>query len=640
MNFFRHQEDARRNTAWLITLFTIAVGGVILVVNLMFIAFIAAGFSNTAAGVSNDPLNVYTLEHWLVVSGTTLSVILICSFFRQLSLRHGKDVANALGATLLDPGTPDLDEKRILNVVQEMALASGMPVPDVYVMEDSGINAFAAGYQPSDAVIGITRGALEALNRDQLQGVIAHEFSHIFNGDMRMNMRLTGILYGITFIAEIGYLLLHSTNRRSSSSSRDNPAAALFFLGLGLVIVGSVGTFFGKLIKAGVSRQREFLADASAVQFTRNPSGISDALKIIGYGAGSHISASAAHEMSHFFFGSISRFKPSSFSMMFATHPPIDERISRVEPGWDGHYLQPRQKPIMVPSFAADSGAEVSGFNDFGQVAYSTPESANETVLSELRGSEFLLGEVATANAHSAQALAFALLISGSDEATARRQQDQISIQHGQESFRETLRYLAEVRRSDKEVRLELIEKAVPALRRMSAKQYQVFHQTLVSLVQMDGKIELFEWCLYRILLQYLGSHFGTLPNISQKHKSAHAVADDIAVILSYVAHAGTPNDQAAGLAFEAAIMSENLLMRSRLPEHAHQHGLKPLNKALTALIASAPTVRERLIRAISVCIHHDGKVTPEERDLLRSIGAILEVPVGMFGDEQEALLS
>ncbi len=633
MNFFRHQEEARRNTGRLILLFSLAVIAVILTVNLLFIAGI--GFTLGAHRISG----IYDAEHWAVVSFTTLAVILISSFFRQLSLSKGSDVANSLGATLLDPGSRDPDERRLLNIVEEMAIASGMPVPDVYVMEDSGINAFAAGYQPSDAVVGVTRGAISALTRDQLQGVIAHEFSHIFNGDMRMNMRLTGIIYGIVFIGEIGRMIVRGSHNRGFTTRRTDPRAAIF--GFALMAIGYGGEFFGRMIKSAVSRQREFLADASAVQFTRNPDGISGALKVIGYGAGSRVGSPSALEVSHFFFGPVMRFRRA----MFATHPPLDERIQKIQPGWDGHYLKPRMQHIELRDFSYNDSDAISGFSGSHD---QTPanvdnteapaESGYATVPYESRGEEFLRSELAIINAMSAEALVFALLMSGSSEETAREQQNMIQQKHGSATFREALRYLNEVRRTDKEVRLELVERAMPALRRMSLKQYRTMNQTLVGMIQLDNRIDLFEWCLYRLILQYLGRHFGTLPAFRQKRKSAHALADDIAVVMAYVAHAGTKDYQSAVLAFEAGISSEQLLMRDCNPEHAPHKSLKPLNKALSALIASAPEVRERVMRAISVCVHHDGKITMEERDMIRTLAAILETPLGMFENAAELI--
>lgn len=666
MNYFRTQEQARRNTLWLVFLFLMAVSAVILTTNMLFVGMIF--FATYDPATPSPAFDLYTTEHWLLVSGTTLGIILICSFFRQLSLSQGSDVANALGATRLDPGTRDPDEKRLLNVVEEMAIASGMPVPDVYVMEDNGINAFAAGYQPSDAIIGITRGTLTGLNREQLQGVIAHEFSHIFNGDMRMNMRLTGVIYGIVFLGQIGRMILRGALHRRHVSSRDNGSGIIVIYGIafGLLLIGYGGEFFGRMIKSAVSRQREFLADASAVQFTRNPSGVGDALKIIGYGAGSRVSAPAALEMSHFFFGPVMRFH----SRMFATHPPLDERIQRIEPGWDGHYLAPRKPTLDIHSASSASTPKNANHNTddvFADVAmgFSATDLASEHVLKkarssatvntdapieysspmtqEPRGHDFLIKETVVFNAMSAQALLFALLMVEATEEIARRQQDLVQIHHGQETFRETLRYLREARITERRHRLELIERSLPALRRLSLKQYQTLNQTLVAMVQMDGRIDLYEWCLYRLVLQYLGGHFGTL-NVTAsvsapKHKSALAVADEIAVVMAYVAEAGHDQNNAIDLAYQAGMLSGHFLARPRDSNHSVRVSLKPLNKALAVLTRSTPLVREQVIRALVVCARHDNHITDNERDMIRTIAAIMETPLGMFGDEAADLL-
>src|SRR5262249_2273093 len=179
---------------------------------------------------------------------------------------------------------PDL--RKLLNVVEEMSIASGVPMPEVYLMPDEkGINAFAAGTAPDNAVIGVTEGCVRHLKRDELQGVIGHEFSHILNGDMRLNMRLIGVVFGLLCIMLVGRVMLDAFIRggspRSSSARNANPPP-IFLLAIGLIVIGWPGAFFGRLIQAAVSRQREFLADASAVQFTRNPLGLAGALKKIG----------------------------------------------------------------------------------------------------------------------------------------------------------------------------------------------------------------------------------------------------------------------------------------------------------------------------------------------------------------------
>jgi len=354
MNFFAAQDKARRNTTRLVVFFLMAIASLIILSNIVIL--LALGFVNPEYLAADDFFAQFDWTQFAMVSVGIASVILIGTVYKLVQLSGGgRSVAEMMGGKLIPQDTYDYDEKKLINVVTEMSIASGTPVPAVYVMEhEQGINAFAAGYTQKDAVVAVTRGTLETLTRDELQGVIAHEFSHIFNGDMRLNIRLIGILHGILIIGIVGYYVLRAAPR--SRSSRGNGAAPLALLGLGLMVVGYSGTFFGNLIKSAVSRQREYLADASAVQFTRNPEGIAGALKKIGGNSyGSRVNAAAAEEISHTFFGeAVGHF----MNFMMATHPPLEKRIRRIDPGWDGDYITPqkieRSQQRSVPQIFID----------------------------------------------------------------------------------------------------------------------------------------------------------------------------------------------------------------------------------------------------------------------------------------------
>src|SRR4051812_8638234 len=327
MDFFERQDKARRNTKMLVFYFVAAVAAIILSVYLVVIlAFVAQG---SGGGGWNPQL-------FFAVATGVIAIVCFGSLYKISELHSGGGaVARMLGGRLVSPVTSDPDEKKLRNVVEEMSLASGVPVPEIYVMdEEEGINAFAAGHATSDAAVAGTRGCMRLLNRDELQGVIAHEFSHILNGDMRLNLRLMGFIHGILCLAIIGRVLLNTgSSRRSSSDKKGNP---LPLLGIGLLIIGGIGVFFGKLIKSAVSRQREFLADASAVQFTRNPEGLANALKKIGgLSAGSKIQNAQAETASHLFFANG---LSSSWINMFATHPPLEERIKLLDPSFEGQF--------------------------------------------------------------------------------------------------------------------------------------------------------------------------------------------------------------------------------------------------------------------------------------------------------------
>src|SRR6478609_3338798 len=324
MNFFERQAAARRNSSRLVLLFALAVVGIVCAVD--FAAWLAFGIGTRGESGSAAPL-------LFVCSVLTLGVIGLGSLYRIASLRGGGEtVALQMGGTPIPADTTDFNLRRLRNVVEEIAIASGVPVPKIFVLEhEAAINAFAAGYSPSDAVIAVTRGALDRLNRDELQGVIAHEFSHVLNGDMRLNIRLMGVLFGILMLALIGRKIL-----LNGRFSRSKDAAPVMFIALALVIIGYVGMFFGRLIKAGLSRQREYLADASAVQFTRQTQGLAGALKkLAGLPEGSKLGNSDAEEVSHMLFGQGLR-----LSSMMATHPPLMERIQALDPSFKPESMQ------------------------------------------------------------------------------------------------------------------------------------------------------------------------------------------------------------------------------------------------------------------------------------------------------------
>lgn len=327
MEFYEAQDRARRKTRLLIFLFTLAVLAIIAIVYIVVYALTRRG----GPGVGLD-LGLLGL-----VAGGVIVLVGSGSGFRVSQLRRGGPaVAELLGGRRVEPGTSDPGERRLYNVVEEMALASGIPVPAVYVLEDEeGINAFAAGHTPEDAAVAVTRGALETLNRDELQGVIGHEFSHIFNGDMRINVRLMGLLFGLLLLAVVGRILL---GVRAGGAQRRGGDGRVALIGLALILVGLIGVFFGRLIQAAISRQREYLADAAAVQFTRNPSGLAGALRKIRDseevgGPGGRIWNAHAEEANHFFFA---RGVGGVLAGLFATHPPLEERIRRLEPGGGG----------------------------------------------------------------------------------------------------------------------------------------------------------------------------------------------------------------------------------------------------------------------------------------------------------------
>ncbi|MDX1705418.1 M48 family metallopeptidase [Pseudidiomarina sp.] len=458
VNFFEHQQQARRNTWLLVGLFIVAFTLIIIFVT----AVVAIAFGVVDSTQQGD----FTAEPSML-SWTAFFVgigILLVMGVKWLQLRPGGHVvAESLGGVRLSPDTQDPVERRVQNVVEEMAIAANMPVPDVYILpNESAINAFAAGYQTRDAVIGLTKGSIETFSREELQAVVAHEFSHILNGDMRLNIRLISALAGILVVAHLGRMLLYSAHFSRGSRNRNN---ALPLLGIALIVIGSIGILFGNLIKSAVSRQREYLADAAAVQFTRHPDSLAGALKQIGArnnddNSGSKVAHKNADQTAHLFFGEAL----SHWFGMMATHPPLEKRIKRIQPGWNGKFPEPRQ------AFSKTEEEQVA----------SKPEPNALSRLAALALPALLLEQ-----AHSpkqAPSLIQDLLFSHMEEGADTTEQG------------------AGTKLSAAQI-LALVEIAVPALRQASdSERTQLFRE----LDSMGAQHRLFPWCLYQLLARQL----------------------------------------------------------------------------------------------------------------------------------------
>lgn len=593
MDFFQHQDEAKKRTTLLVVLFALAVVSLIVLLNLLIAAFFIGGGEGGTANV----INHLRLEQWLVVSAIVLVGIGGASLFRWLQLRGGgKVVAQSLGGRLVHPDSADFYEQRLLNVVEEIALAAGVPVPPVYLLEEEGINAFAAGYNLSDAVIGVTRGCMQKLSRDQLQGVIAHEFSHIFNGDMRLNIRIMALLFGILFITLIGRLFIDASYTRSysSRSKNDNRMAGALF-GVALIVIGYCGVFFGNVIKAAVSRQREFLADASAVQYTRNPDGIAGALKVIAM-EGSQVTSSASGEAAHLFFGSA---LSNQFFRLFATHPNIDDRIRRIEPNWDGQYL--------APQTLSQAQQEIT--------ALETQEQSSASAAGTVQSPKLAAVEQAVQQINQAPNLLFALLLAQQTGASSQEQQ------HNQPHVVQAL--LDEVEQFPEENRLSLVERSIPTLKQMSAAEYKAFRQQLEQLIEVQSPPNIFSWCLYRLTTQYLDGHFYPVSATKVSYSKERQVINAIGVVLSALAHNGNDTADVSQQAFLAGCEAgkfDGLRLRQLA-------GPAQLDTALEQLQKAYPHIQGRLLKAMLAVVEYDEVVRPVERDMLKTIAAILEIP-------------
>jgi hypothetical protein len=486
------------------------------------------------------------------------------------------------------------------------------------MQEERGINAFAAGMSIDDAVIGVTQGALDSFSRDELQGVIAHEFSHVLNGDMRMNTRLIGVLFGITCIAHLGHLVLdntHYTSRASrSSSDSDKGFAVIMLLAIVCLVLGWVGTLFGSMIKAAISRQREFLADASAVQFTRNDQGISGALKKIGgHASGSSLKAKASNQMSHMMFGQSSL---SGFTGLFATHPPLEERIRRIEPSWDGSFSRGSQRQTS----AFETG-QVSGFAsdaDFGsqdlKTRVETPTSSELSETGRLLISQLPQDLVDIAREpYSSRFIALLLIFDGSDV-----QREMIKGHIPMVSHAKLLPWL------DYELpthlRLPLLELAVPALKALSEGQKNRLCQVLRELSQTDNHYSLGEWCVINLLEKQLLTSFA----FTRQSKSLMQLMESVHWLLRELAWVSHSEKDKAQYAFNSALTSLGL-PKTQLPDANQDWRLS--RAALELLLQLNPKQRILFVKACRLAIESDGQITVAEGELYRVIACFLEVP-------------
>jgi len=668
MNFFEAQDRARQRTKWLVLLFVLAVGGTILGGYAAALAAIQSGgqsrhvqdsywqYQRSARwpeGRFQHPWWDPQVFAWVTLG--TLGIVGAASLYKWSQMRDGGSaIAELVGGRAVDLKTSDLRERKLLNVVEEMSIASGIPMPAVYVLEDEpGLNAFAAGLTTADAAVAVTRGTLDKLTRDELQGVIAHEFSHILNGDMRLNVRITSIVFGILVIGLLGRGLLRSLSYgrvRSSGNKKDNSVVVLLAIGLALIIIGYVGYFFGRMIQAAVSRQREFLADASAVQFTRNPGGISGALKKIGgYALGGTMINNHAGELGHFFIAQAFR---SNFGGLWATHPPLDERIRAVDPSWDGKLFEPPEVvDIAHESFATagfGGGHRYTAEETLQRVHAApadlppplrpaTPVAFKPAAVvadigaltdSHFRHAQLLLDSIparlreGTRDPASAQVLVYGLLLNG--DRAARDQQLALVARHAGQAAADELTGLRPVLSVlDPVARLPLLQLALPALRSLDAVALDRFATTLDELVHADNRVTPFEYALQKMLLHQL--QLAKKPAQRVQFDSFDAVRTEIAVVLSSLATISS-KDTATAFAAGAAQLPLLAGQLALLPPPAC--GLEQVDVALDKLAVSSLPIKKRLLIATAHAIASDGTVSVEEGELYRALAATLDVPM------------
>lgn len=641
MNFFAAQDRARQASRRLVAAYIVAtiliVAGVTAIVTFALFTFTDAGYgSYTAAD--------YLTQNWAipaVVALLTTLFIVGASMFKTAALSSGGgQVARQVGGTLVPANVQDPLRRRLRNVVEEMAIASGVPVPEIYVLEEeSGINAFAAGFTPSDAAVAVTRGALELLDRDELQGVIAHEFSHVLNGDMRLNIRLMGVLFGIMVLGLIGRLIVRGGYHTSIiTSRRDRGAPVILIVGLGIAILGGIGMFFARIIKAGVSRQREYLADASAVQFTRQSGGIANALKKIGgYSQGSLIKEADPEEVSHMLFGS-----GSKLFGIFATHPPLVDRIQALDPSFkesDFPRVDPRQyrqssqaESEAAAGFAGDvttalasGGAQVLAESIAETVGQ--PENEHVEYARHLRQSIPASLYDAAHSVELAYLLTIALILDRSGKVVDR----QLALareQLGTERAKLLRRFYDELASTGAEYRLPLLEIAFPALKLRPAEALSYLVSLATRMIEVDGEIDLYEYCFYRILMSNLGQAVdptgGRRAVRSRRSELQSSVIDLLRVLADY----GHDNEDQRVAAFGTGIKSLGTWAQEYEYASDRKRTVSLLSRSLDVLLGLNSKGKQSLLLAISATAGHDGKLTITEAELIRAVCATLDYPL------------
>ena len=634
MNFFEAQDRARSRTWLLLLLFALALASFII---LAYLAVLVIEIGSVAyhdsrlpeGGLLQEMIAAHSINKMMIVAGAVTAIVAIGAISRILQLRGGGyAIVDSLGGKLIVPAAATGKHRQLVNIVEEMAIASGIPMPQLYTLPDRSINAFAAGTRPNDAIIGVTEGAIEQLDRDQMQGVIAHEFSHIFNGDTRINIRLIGVISGITIISLLGGQLMYmgmialgaSPGRRSWDRDERGGGSAV---GIGIIaagalicLVGSIGLLCGNLIRAAISRQREFLADASAVQFTRNPDGIAGALAKIGKKSGI-ISNRNAAEYAHMYFAS-----GVSLNLvnMMASHPPLDTRIKRImrgRPLTEKASRPAAPPPAATPAAGTASGGAAGMFVDALIAQIGTVSAAALQQARRIREqTPAQLGEAAE-DPYCARAMIYAMVLERKSAQFRQLQLDHLRDHADTGVYDLTVKLEADISKLDKSACLHLLQQSFAALRSLTAFQKNLFLENLAKLVEIDAQVELFEWCI-QAAVSHLLLDDGDCPENANLAKAA-----DYALMLSQLAGAGNPDTVDSCFAAAAAEVQADWPQLTRQKEDAIDS--QQLFAAAQRLSTLDPGKKQRLVRAAIIAVAHDQQIATDQELLLRAFFMIID---------------
>jgi Zn-dependent protease with chaperone function len=626
-DFFGNQERARTKTAQLICLFVLSIAIIIVSVYL-----VATGiyFIATKTYLENKPsVALWDFTRFFLVFVGTLLVILGGTLYKIHELKAGgARIARMLGGRLIARNTTVPEEKKLFHVVEEIAIASGVPVPELYVMDrEAAINAFAAGFGMEDAVISVTRGTLVLMDRDELQGVIAHEFSHILNSDTLINIQLMGWLHGILVISLIGEAMF-----RGLEHSRGRGTLYIAVVGVSLYVLGSIGLFFGNAIKGAISRQREYLADAAAVQFTRNPEGLAGALKKIGgLRTGSSLIHPRVSEASHMYFSA------GTPGLWMATHPPLVQRIKRLDPHFMGVY--PKVQPLVLvdpsPPKSDQVKKPVERIHPFitGAAAMAILETVGAPMKAHAETARGLIDELPrpirdlTMDPLKARVLIYGMLMDPNEvvrdaQLTALKELEPVEV------ISETQQALKFRDAVLPRARLPLLDLAMPALRSLSKEQYDVFKKSVKTLVSIDNKLSYFEYILSKLVIRRLNASFGKVQRKTTQIYGLQGVARECSVLLSMLARIGNRLPEKTRGAFDEGekILREKKVTLDLLPEN--ECTIRALDLALEKMAVTSPPIKKKVLAACLKCMTFDGTMTPEEVELFRIVAQSLDVPV------------
>lgn len=623
MNFFEAQERARRSSRTLVWWFILSVIGVIVVMYVVGVSLWQLSSTNpqgiykvtdTAELVWWDP------EMFTWVSVLVGGVIMTGSWVKLAQLSGGgKVVAQSLGGRAVEPSTTDLPERRLLNVVEEMAIASGVPVPEVWIMDDEqGINAFAAGTDPSNAVIGVTRGTLERLTRAELQGVVAHEFSHILNGDMKLNMRLMGWIFGLVMLSMLGRIMLESLRfvRGSRDSKGGSIVLALVVAGLAVWLVGSIGVLFARMLQAAISRQREYLADASAVQFTRQAEGIAGALKKIGgYSGHGTIHSPKAMEARHMFFAG------SGFSSLMATHPPLEKRIKAIDPQWNGEMLKGKADPVRAEEFSGVMG--FSGALEPAARGVESPGDSNrlDSHVGAAIREELRAGKATAFSKQEAKSLLLGLLVTADHD--WREAARGILQENGMdaETVAQAIAWSFDLEGCDSSRKLALVDLSLNWLRKMSQPEARDFVSASRALIEADGEINLFEFMLQKVIERHVMIGLGLKQVPVMRFRKIEDLERGLSDLLGVFATLAGGDKAIQAAAAEYREHSGRDLPRSTA-------GLSEVASALVEMDAATPLVKQQILRLCGLVVKDDGHVGDQEMELLRATAEAIGAPI------------